>query len=448
MSMIIREEQTPIHEVTGQMLGWEQSYLRDTVGFAPRFSEQDTAEPVCYDGDAHLMTVAPTGAGKGRSVLIPNLLTWPGPAIVIDPKGENYHVTARCRREMGQRVVVLDPFKVAVAQSDRLNPMDIFDLQNSIVDCDAEMLASLLSAGHHFTRDPFWNDSANGIHSGLIAQIATTEPKHQRNLNRLRWYFYHDDMDMFIAKMLDDKKVTCQLARDEMVAYLSHPSKETRPSVRSTANTYIKALGSSAVAVTLDNSTFSLQDVVDGKPLTIYLIIPPEKLNSHKSLLRLWIATLLCAVTSRKVIPRSRTLFLLDEAAQLGELPALRDATTLLRGYGLQIWSFWQDLSQLRKLYEHDWETMINNSAVTQFFGVNNFRMAQDWAGYFGCDPHALLRMDPVECAVYSHGTGFHRCRKFDYLTDPAFAGLYDPNPRYALQNLKPQPEDEDERSK
>ena len=34
---------------------------------------------VTYDGDAPLLTCAPTGAGKGRGVLIPKLLSYPGP---------------------------------------------------------------------------------------------------------------------------------------------------------------------------------------------------------------------------------------------------------------------------------------------------------------------------------------------------------------------------------
>ena len=79
--------------------------------------------PLHYDGSAHLMTVAPTGTGKGRSVVIPTLLTYPGAVVVLDPKGENYQVTARARREMGQQVIRLDPFSTCgpggrFAQSD------------------------------------------------------------------------------------------------------------------------------------------------------------------------------------------------------------------------------------------------------------------------------------------------------------------------------------------
>ena len=42
---------------------------------------------------------------------------------------------------------------------------------------------------------------------------------------------------------------------------------------------------------------------------------------------------------------------LIDEAAQLGTLDELRSAITLMRGYGVKGWSFWQDLSQLQRIY-------------------------------------------------------------------------------------------------
>ncbi len=366
-------------------------------------------------------------------MIIPNLLTYQGPVITIDPKGENYQVTARRRREMGQRVIVLDPFHVVTQKGDRLNPMDIFDLDKSILDCDAEMLASMLSVGHHFADDPFWSDSASAIMAGLIAHIASTSPKRERNLNTLRGLIYHDDMDYTLATLLDKEEVVNKMARDEIVAYLSHPAERTRPSVRSTASTYIKVLGSREVAETLDSSSFNLQDIVNGESLSIYIVIPPEKLDSHKALLRLWVNTLLTAVISRRQIPRQRTLFLLDECAQLGSLPALKQAITLLRGYGLQIWSFWQDLSQLRLLYPQDWETILNNSAVLQTFGLANHLMATEWSKVVNWDAQDLQELDPEEAFVMVQGEGGVRCRRPDYLMDPAFAGHFDPNERFSL---------------
>ena len=57
-------------------------------------------------------TCAPTNAGKGVGGVIPDLLESLGSAFVLDLKGENYAVTARARRELGQHVILVDPFSI------------------------------------------------------------------------------------------------------------------------------------------------------------------------------------------------------------------------------------------------------------------------------------------------------------------------------------------------
>ncbi len=51
-----------------------------------------------WNDDRHMMTIAGNRAGKGVSLIIPNLLFYEGSAVVIDPKGENARITARRRR--------------------------------------------------------------------------------------------------------------------------------------------------------------------------------------------------------------------------------------------------------------------------------------------------------------------------------------------------------------
>ena len=114
---------------TAVFLGWQGTAHKPVLGFKPTTDPHANAlAPLTYSGDGHLLTVAPTGAGKGVGAIIPALLTYPGTVIVTDIKGENYQVTARHRREMGQRVVVIDPFGLVTQQGkgDRLNPFDLF----------------------------------------------------------------------------------------------------------------------------------------------------------------------------------------------------------------------------------------------------------------------------------------------------------------------------------
>ena len=61
------------------------------------------ADLLTYGGDGHCLTFGPTGSGKGVSVVVPNLLTYPGSVVCIDPKGAIAPITAARRRAMGQK---------------------------------------------------------------------------------------------------------------------------------------------------------------------------------------------------------------------------------------------------------------------------------------------------------------------------------------------------------
>ena len=140
-----RSATTHTHPMSnGLLLGWKLSEAARSMGFQnpdlPRRRGRpfrENAPPATYEGDSHLTTFAPTGSGKGRGMIIPTLLSYPGSVVVIDLKGENYTVTARQRRKMGHQVVVLDPFEKAtrgLTPTDRFNPFDIFKLPGTIVD--------------------------------------------------------------------------------------------------------------------------------------------------------------------------------------------------------------------------------------------------------------------------------------------------------------------------
>lgn len=416
-------------------LGWSGTDHAPTLGFKPTTTRAAARPPLTYDGDGHLMTVAPTGAGKGVGVIIPALLTYPGSVIVTDIKGENYQVTARYRREMGQQVVVLDPFGLVAHKdkADKLNPFDLFKVPGSDPESDAEMIASQLAVGHEFSSDRYWEDTGRGLVAGLVADVATSSPPEKRNLCTLRELLYNDDLDYTLAVALDTRKKSMSpLARDEFVAYLAAPADKTRPCIRTTATTFVKCLGSTAVSRSLEKSTFDLTDLLRNKPMTIYLVLPPEKLLSHRGLLRLWVVTLMTVVMRRTRLPKQRTLFLLDEAAQLGSLDLLPQAVSLLRGYGLQVWTFWQDLSQLMKLYPSNWEAVVNNAAVLQAFGVPGHAARVGWRAVLGdVDAQLASEMHPDEMLVAVTGRPTTRHTRANYLRDKPFAGRFDANHRF-----------------
>jgi type IV secretion system protein VirD4 len=417
------------------LLGWKTGdAARAPMGFgAPTAPDPavSSATPILYGEDRHLVTIAPTGAGKGRGVIIPNLLRFEGSVIVIDPKGETWHVTARRRKEMGQEVRLLDPFGAVSKRTDSLNPFDLFERPGALLDADAEMLASLLAGDVGFHKEPFWDNWGRSLMSGVIAAVTETASKSERHFGKVREILMSDDAVYNLAALIENHEDLNRLSKQNISSFLPI-TEQTRSGILSTAQSYLKVVNSDSALRSLSKSTINLDAVRRGDPMTIYIVIPPDKLESHGALLRLWVGALMLTVMGRKRRPKRSTLFLLDECAQLGEFGPLRQSMTLLRGYGLQVWPFFQDLSQLQRLYPKDWRTIFNNAGVFQLFGVANHLMAKESAELIGDVDADLLRNMAKDRQIISiSNEKAMSARLPDYLQDAPFQGHYDANPMF-----------------
>ena len=392
--------------------------------------DDDMLEPVLHTGDGHLITLARTGAGKGVGCIIPALLRYPGPAIVIDPKGENYQVTARRRRELGQKVLLLDPFGVTGEETGALNPLDLIDHRSPEAVDSAAQLAELIVTKQH-TQDPFWDSRAYSLITTMLLFVASGRPPVLRNLQEMHYLLNqtNEDIDFTFKEILKSPLPAVRQGG----SIKSTAEAKVWASILSTAQSHTDFLRSAGAQATLGRSTIDLQAITRGDPISIYVVVPPEKLESHGKLLRLWIGVMMAAITQRSRRPELPTLFILDEAAQLGPLKQLRQAITLLRGYGLRTWSFWQDLSQLQMLYPHDWKTMINNCEVLQAFGFANARVARDGAELTGYEDWRVLQdLEFPEMVLAIAGDKPVIARKPNYLEDPACVSQFDDNLFYS----------------
>jgi type IV secretion system protein VirD4 len=74
------------------------------------------------------------------------------------------------------------------------------------------------------------------------------------------------------------------------------------------------------------------------------------------------------------VTPFHKVVFLLDEFAQLGRMTAIEDAISLVRGFGVALWLFLQDMDQL-KIYPKKGSFLAN--ATSQFFSTRDLETAK-----------------------------------------------------------------------
>jgi type IV secretion system protein VirD4 len=395
--------------------------------------ETDTGRAIALGQEGHLLTIAPTGAGKGVSALIPALLTYPGQAIVLDCKGEAVAVTRRYREQvLGQTVVVLDPFGVTGAPACRLNPFDL--LPADPVEAGPELLAfsELLAPGHPETSDPYWGLAGRQLICGLLAHYVSCAGSRDRNIAGL--------LDLMARMLTDAETLAREMAHSGIASVRtqaqliadSRSNHDTARDVVSHAATALSGLRGRATSEATAATDFDLEALRRGDPMTIYLVVPPNRLQSGGRLLRLWVGMLSSLLMGRRQRPEHSTLLLIDEAAQLGQMELFVTAMTLYRGYGIQCWSFWQDFSQLQSLYPWDWQTIVNNAAAVQAFGPSCISMAMEFRHLMpGSSAFDLLSMKRDSLLLARAGEAGRIVRRIDYLKEDHFLVRADPNPYY-----------------
>jgi type IV secretion system protein VirD4 len=433
---------------TSVILGWpteldidNKAIKKTSHPLMQRKGRQDLSYAIHYKDDGHLVTFAPTGSGKGVSVIIPNLLHYSGPAIVIDPKGENFAVTARYRQEvLKQKILLLDPFeaidndllKKFDVTRNCLNPFDLGMLNDRGSEEDSQMIANMLSGEGTLGNDPFWDLSARRLISGIIAHELDKSKKENRKpkFSYLMDILFGENAIYNMALIIDVGDPTPFVSSCINGGFLSFGDDKLRTSILATAQSYLSTLMSKSLIYWLDESNLDIGQIQNSDDYTLYIVIPPNKLDSHSNLLATWIGVLMLSIMERKTPPSKRTLFMLDECANLGSLDVLKKAVTLLRGYGLQVWMFFQDLAQMKYLYDSDYLTMVNNCGVLQAFGSGRLAAAQPLASLIGkFTSSELTKLDRTQQVVSISPGKTRMVNLARYYKDGAFSGRFDENP-------------------
>jgi type IV secretion system protein VirD4 len=426
-------------DTDGLLVGWslEAGHRKNIIGFTIDQTKSThpamALEPILDTGDGHLITVAPTGSGKGTGCIIPALLRYQGPVIVVDPKGENYAVTAQRRRQMGQEVFLLDPFEICdTEERHRFNPLDLANPHSPRFVEDISTLTSLISISQQDNTGNFmfWDGMGRSLITAAILDVLSMEDSDDASLGAVR-NLINSPLDTLQERAKRWRKEGIPELR-RLTALLLSPADETIGGYLAHAIRQLDFLKGKQMEEHFSCSDLDLNKIYDGSPVTIYLVLPADKLESHAALLRLWIGTFISIITRRRTLPPQHTLLLVDEAAQLGYLPQLKQAITLLRGFGVRVWTFWQDISQIKNLYPLDWETIFNNCRVQQFFGATTGIAAKAVSEISGFrDYMEVMDLEFDEMILNIPGDEPVVVAKPNYLRDPVFHGLYTANPFY-----------------
>lgn len=332
-----------------------------------------SSSPIYWPQEGHALTVAPTRSGKGISVVIPTLLTYEGAMLVIDPKGENYSVTARARERLGQEAFHIDPFEVVGKRSHSFNPLSLLDPNSPEIGDEAKTIADALVMTTLGEKDPHWNEKAVTAIRTLILYVKCHMPAKHQNLIQVHRlasdqnaFFYHLENEM-----RSSTEAFGMISRGANEILSINPTE--RGSIFSTIHRHLDFLNSPLMNRCLINTDFDMCRLKRDEDLTVYLILPAEKMKIYARLLRLWLNTAFSSILKVKDAPRRKVLFMLDEMARLGKMESIEAGVGEAAGHGVALWMILQDLGQLKGLYPESWTTFLANAETQQYFGARDF---------------------------------------------------------------------------
>lgn len=380
---------------------------------------------IVFSGDGHLLTVAPTGAGKTQVHVLPTAFQYKGPIVALDPKGEVYREIAWIRRQKGN-VFPWAPFEDDI-ESACFNPLDFVLEWEDALDM-ADMMVPL--GGE---RDAFWNTSTRRLLAGVLWYVARYEQDGLRNLQRVYDLMVNPKAPATPAQYTEEGKVVLRgdLLRELMIMtgdpVLKNPA-DSLASLMTTDNmltsfvtiaeNQLSHWASPRIAEVTQTTTpgfhprviwdeARMQDVAiahgvgqhvgrNGRGLkhSVFLIVPPHRIATFAPVLRVIIGVMIkemiavahTAQGQEKDLARYPTdpvMFLLDELPQLGHLDQIETAVTIVRSARIRLWLFAQDLDQMEKTYPK-WGSMVSNCRAKMFYGINDLATAEHVSKFIG----------------------------------------------------------------
>lgn len=363
------------------------------------YSDEGHNKPAGYvhwNGDGHLLTIAPTRSGKGLTTIIPNLLRYHGSCVVLDPKGELFETTSKWRSTLGP------VYRIAPLDRGSGKPVHRFDpLRRTRRDADARAIAQQI-----FPRDPkastFFADDAVGFLTAVMVYTRCKAPRHLQSLATVcEMASLKGDRLLQMVRKMSEFEPTATTAN----AILEKDPQRGLKVLEDTLTSRLYEWNDPDIQHSLKDNDVSFESLKD-RTATVYIELPFDMMKTFQGWLRVVLKSALDAMLANPRVPDIPVLFVLDEFLNIGPFPEYRDAIRTHAGAGIRLWFFLQDIYSIEEHYPgNSWRPFLN-CAVKQFFGINDDETAKMIGGYLGHKTHAL-RTTSSSFNVGSHLSGW-----------------------------------------
>lgn len=362
----------------GLLLGRGPRTLIDILLF------RDGKEFIQFDGTEHVLLEAPTRAGKGVGVVIPNLLTWADSVVVLDVKQENWEKSAGWRKSLGHQVLLFDPLDPQ-GRTARYNPFSHINRGDPVEVIDELQKIAAMLWPPPANGESFWMDSARTAFIGVAAYIAAT-PELPFTMGEVYRNFSAGDAKERFPKIIKQRRAAndplseaCISALNDWISSSANTFTGIRQSVSAKINLWINPYVDAATS----ESDFDLREF-RSRPISLYLGVSPDNIERVSDIYNLLFQQLIDLNVRELPDPKAgkhplKLLLLLDEFARLGRASVIASGFSYVAGYGIRLLPVIQARAQLRDVYGPDVTSeIVQNCGVELVFTPKHVDVAKE----------------------------------------------------------------------
>jgi type IV secretion system protein VirD4 len=318
-----------------------------------------------------------TRSGKGRGHVVPSLLSWTESALIHDPKGELWRVTAGWRARFSHTL----RFDPRCAHSARWNPLAEIRPGPGELAQVQRLVAILSDPGGVRDDEAIWDKSASEILEAVILHVLYTAEDADKSLLKVRELLADlDDAAEAMLKTLhrpgaDGQPETHPFIKTAVKGYAAMHDR-FRTSVQGTARSYLKWLAGEDVERALCASDFAIGDLMCAEaPVSLYVQVAPADAAALRPLVRLLFYAAAQNLTAHESQDasgrpkRHRLLMAMDEFPLLGRVEFFEKSLRLMSGYGLKTMFVAQSLNDIVETYGPN-NTILDNCHVFTAFAA------------------------------------------------------------------------------
>ena len=320
-----------------------------------------------------------SGAGKTRFYAKPNIMQANTSFVILDPKGENVRDTGNLLKSKGYDIKVLD--LINMDKSYCYNPFVYLHSDNDIQKLVTNIFKNTTPKGSQ-SQDPFWDQAAMMLLLALVFYLHYEAPPEEQNfpvvMEMIRSGEVKEDDDGFMSPLdrlfarLADRQPD-HIALKYYRNYRSGSGK-TLKSIQITLVARLEKFNLASLAAITQSDEMEL-DRLGEKKTAIYAVIPDNDSSYNFIIGMLYTQLFQQLYYSADVMHGGRlpvhVHFVMDEFANVALPDEFDKLLSTMRSREISVSIIIQNLAQLKKLFEKEWESIVGNCDEFLYLGGN-----------------------------------------------------------------------------